>query len=109
MPGPERHVHDDMQIITHTSSVEHMLESADHLIERHQEGPANRYGVSQTPPLPSGWVLYSTWYATEGGERGWHVELLDTSKPFQNGSIVDGHSDSFDTALRDARALAVRN
>ena len=86
-----------------------MLESADHLIERHQGGAGASYGSSQMPPLPQGWVLYSTWYATEGGKRGWHVELLDTSKPFQNGSIVDGHSDSFDTALRDARSLAASN
>lgn len=92
-----------MQTITRTTAIEQMLESADHLIERHREGTGRRDRVLATPHVPEGWILYSACYKLEGTEKGWRVELMDTMRPFQAGSIVDAcHSASLDAALIEA-------
>src|SRR6516164_2619683 len=101
MPEPERQVHDDMQI-TQTTTIERMLESADHLIEKHQAG-TTRARAFDTPHLPEGWVLYSVGYALGGSQKGWRVKLIDTGGPFRADSIVDvTHNESLDAALREA-------
>jgi len=39
----------------------------------------------------------------EGAQKGWHVELMNTSGSFQTGSIVDAwDSQSLDAALEEA-------
>lgn len=92
-----------MQTMTRTNTIEHLLESADHLIELHREGPARIDRVVETPHVPEGWILYSAGLALGGSKKGWSVELLDTTKPFQKGSIVDArHSKSLDAALEAA-------
>ena len=98
-------VHDDMQTITRTLSIEHMLESADHLIEHHRGNSAMLGQPVNTPQLPNGWIVYSAQYALEGKKKGWNVEVMDTNRPFRKGSIVDAFDrKSLDAALRAANS-----
>jgi hypothetical protein len=92
-----------MQTLTRTSTIEQMLESADHLIEKHRADPAIPDRITDTPHLPQGWILYSAERAFGGSKKGWNVELMDTTKPFQKGSIVTArHNHSLDAALEKA-------
>jgi len=98
-------VQDDMQSATRVSSVEQLLESADHLIERHRADPGSLDRVVETPPssLPEGWILYSAHRDYGGDHNGWNVELMDTSRPYQEDSIIAARHDySLDEALRQA-------
>ena len=98
-------VHDDMQTITRTLSIEHMLESADHLIEHHRGNPAAFDQPVNNPQLPNGWIIYSAHYALGGKKKGWSVEVMDTTRPFRKGSIVDAFDrQSLDAALRAANS-----
>ena len=98
-----------MQTIASTIAVEQMLESADHIIENHRA--VENHGASpavfdrsrDNSDLPAGYILYSAECWLEGVQKGWHVELLDTTRPFLDGSIVsvDG-ARSLDAALDQA-------
>lgn len=92
------------QTVTRTSSIEHMLESADRAFEWHRSNTDVPDRVTNTPHLPQGWILYSAYYALEGSQKGWNVELMDTTRPFQKDSIVKAwHSHSLDAALQKAQ------
>lgn len=99
-----------MQTTSFVTSVEQMLESVDHLIEKHREGPALRRSFNYTPHVPEDWVLYSARYDLDGREKGWHVQFLHATKPFQIDSIIETwDSESLDTALRKAGDIASRS
>ena len=103
MPVQKEQVQVDMPTMTRTSAVEHMLESADPLIELHRESSGAVQSDSLIPQLPQGWILYSAQLELGSARKGWNVELLDTSRPFQKGSIVEArHSRSLDAALQAA-------
>jgi hypothetical protein len=90
MPVQKEQVHDDMQS-TNTITIEHMLESADHLIERHRGETQSPQIQEKEAPLPEGWVLHSATYGFGRAKKGWNVELMDTRRPFQKGSLVNAH------------------
>lgn len=95
-------VHDDMQTMTDTTTIEQMLESADHLIEKHREQPGLFDRINRTPFLPEGSILYSAQCAF-GDRKHWEVELLDTTRRYEEGSIVTAQDDnSLDAALEAA-------
>lgn len=101
-------VQDDMQTTAHSTTIEQMLESADHLIEKHRGDPAAFDHYADTPHVPAGWILYSAQYELGGMRQPWKVELMDTTRPFQDGSIVVAqHSESLDAALREASRKAL--
>lgn len=98
-----------MHNTTTMRKIERMLESADHWIERHKafeqlQEDWGMFGRADRPPqLPAGWIVYSACYETDGVRKGWNVELLGTSVPFQNSSIVEGwDKESLDSALHQA-------
>jgi hypothetical protein len=92
-----------MQTITHTDSIEQMLDSADHLIENHRGSPARFDRATESTDLPEGWILYSANCEMAGVKKDWNVELLDTTRPYNDGSIVTAeHQESLDAALREA-------
>jgi hypothetical protein len=92
-----------MQTMTSTIAIEQMLESADHLIESHRGNPGRVDRESETPYLPDGWIVYSAECAFEGIHKDWKVELMDTTRPFQEGSIVSAQNElSLDAALKEA-------
>ena len=80
-----------------------MLESADHLIEKHRGTPALFDHVTESPYVPEGWILYSAECSVGGVRKSWSVELMDTTRPYQDDSIVSAqNNDSLDGALREA-------
>ena len=88
---------------TRTLAIERMLESADHHIAQHQEDSAMRDPAVRMPQLPEGWIFYSAERAFGGSKKGWSVEIMDTTKPFHQGSIVKAwHRESLDKALLEA-------
>ena len=96
-------VQDDMQMMTRATTIEQMLESADHLIERHRGDPAIPDRAFKPPDLPEGCILYSARCEFEGVRKRWNVELMDTTKPYDEDSIVASeHTGSLDAALREA-------
>src|SRR5581483_6834114 len=102
-------VHEDMQTMTRTTAIEEMLESADHLIDNHrvienQRATPSVFDRSRTvSDLPAGYILYSAECLLDGVHKGWHVELMDTNRPYQDGSIVSVEgARSLDAALDQA-------
>ena len=92
-----------MQSATHTLAIEQMLESADPLIERHRAKPGSYDGVAETLPLPEGCILYSAHYDYGSTHQSWNVELLDTTRPYLQDSLVSAQDDeSLDAALLQA-------
>jgi hypothetical protein len=92
-----------MPTATRTTAIEQALESADHLIERHRPTPAVFDPSMEGPDLPPGCIFYSAELSLDGVRKGWHVELMDTTRHFEDGSIVsvDG-AESLDAALDQA-------
>jgi len=92
-----------MQSANRTIAIEQMLESADPLIERHRAEPGSYDRAAETLPLPEGCILYSARYDYGGTHKSWNVELLDTTRPYLEDSIVSVQDDeSLDAALRQA-------
>jgi len=98
-----------MQTMTRTTAIEEMLESADHLIDNHrvienQRATPSVFDRSRTvSDLPAGYILYSAECLLDGVHKGWHVELMDTNRPYQDGSIVSVEgARSLDAALDQA-------
>lgn len=96
-------VHVDMQSANSTTAIEQMLESADPLIERHRAEPGSYDRAAETLPLPEGCILYSAHYDYGSTHKSWNVELLDTTRPYLEDSIVSAQNDeSLEAALRQA-------
>jgi hypothetical protein len=104
-------VQDDMQT-TRATLIEQMLESSDHLIERHRADRVPFDRIHETPHLPEGCVLYSAQCAFGDIGKRWSVELMDTTRPYQDDSIFAAQNgESLDAALEEAgwKVLASRS
>ncbi|HEX5230381.1 MAG TPA: hypothetical protein VFW44_21865 [Bryobacteraceae bacterium] len=96
-------VHVDMQSVNSTIAIEQMLESADPLIERHRAEPGSYSRAAESLPLPEGCILYSAHYDYGSTHKSWNVELLDTTRPYLQDSLVSAQDDeSLDAALLQA-------